>query len=152
MVGRLPSWWLYFRWCFSYGSRIAGYLVAIVLQATSVTHVWCAFGSKAISNEQQGNNILVWGQCCCHGKILRHGSQKRGTDMVFLSSARDNHIMAESQGHASHQLLGLLDEASHHQALFQCTQDPEEYLQAYVRRCNTPGVTVIKIWAWHHQH
>jgi hypothetical protein len=52
------------------------------------------------------------GQHCCHGKVLRHGSQKRGPDMVFLPPARDNHIMAEAQGHASHQLPGLSDEAS----------------------------------------
>jgi hypothetical protein len=53
------------------------------------------------------------GQRCCHGKVLRYGSQKRGLDMVFLPSARDNHIMAEVQGHDSDQLPGLLDEASH---------------------------------------
>jgi hypothetical protein len=52
-------------------------------------------------------------QRCCHGKVLRHGSHKRGPDMVFLSSSRDNHIMAEAEGHASHQLLGLSSEASH---------------------------------------
>jgi hypothetical protein len=98
---------------FSSGSRIAGYPMATVLQATSVTHVWWAFGSKAISDELRGNNILVWGQRCFHGKVLRHGSQKHGPDMVFLSSARDNHIMVEAEGHASHLLPGLSNEANH---------------------------------------
>jgi hypothetical protein len=37
-----------------------------------------------------------------HGKVIRHGSQKRGRDMVFLSSARDNYVVAEADGHASH--------------------------------------------------
>jgi hypothetical protein len=32
--------------------------------------------------------------------------------MVFFSSARNNHIIAEAEGYASHQLPGLLDEAS----------------------------------------
>jgi hypothetical protein len=82
-----------------------------------VAHVWWAFGSKAISDELRGNNILVWGQRCCHGKVLCHGSPKRGSDMVFLPSARDNHIMAEAEGHASHQLPRLLDEASHRSGL-----------------------------------
>jgi hypothetical protein len=34
--------------------------------------------------------------------------------MVFLSPARDNYVVAEAEGHASHQLLGLSDEASHY--------------------------------------
>jgi hypothetical protein len=53
------------------------------------------------------------GQHCRHGEVLRHGSQKCGTDMVFLSLARENYIMAEAEGHASHQLLGLSNKASH---------------------------------------
>jgi hypothetical protein len=32
--------------------------------------------------------------------------------MVFFSSAGNNHIVAEVEGYASHQLSGLLDEAS----------------------------------------
>jgi hypothetical protein len=42
------------------------------------------------------------GQCYCHGKAFRHGSQKRGLDLVFLPSARNNHMMAEAQGYACH--------------------------------------------------
>jgi hypothetical protein len=53
------------------------------------------------------------GQHYCHGEVLRHGSQKRGSDMVFLSSTRDNYVVEEAEGHASHQLLGLSDDASH---------------------------------------
>jgi hypothetical protein len=45
-----------------------------ILQATSVTHVLWAFGSKAVPDELQGNNILTWGQHCHHGEVLRHGS------------------------------------------------------------------------------
>jgi hypothetical protein len=33
--------------------------------------------------------------------------------MIFLSSARDNYVVVEAEGHASHQFLGLSDEARH---------------------------------------
>jgi hypothetical protein len=33
--------------------------------------------------------------------------------MVFFSSARDYHFMAEAQGNAGDKFLGLSDEASH---------------------------------------
>jgi hypothetical protein len=52
--------------------------------------------------------------------------------MVFLALARDNYVVAEAEGHASHQ--GFQTKPVTAQALFQCTQDHEEYLQAYVRR------------------
>jgi hypothetical protein len=54
--------------------------------------------------------------------------------MVFFSSARDNHVVAEAQGHVGYQFPRLSNEASHSSGLFQCTQNHEEYLQAYVRR------------------
>jgi hypothetical protein len=54
--------------------------------------------------------------------------------MVFFSSASNYHFMAEAQGYAGDKLPGLPDEASHSSGSFQCTQDHEEYLQAYVRR------------------
>jgi hypothetical protein len=54
--------------------------------------------------------------------------------MVFFSSARDNHVVAKAQGHADYQFPRLSNEASHSSGLFQCTQDHEEYLQAYVQR------------------
>jgi hypothetical protein len=42
------------------------------------------------------------GNTAVNGKILRHGSQKRSTNLVFVSPAKDNHIMAEAQGYANH--------------------------------------------------
>jgi hypothetical protein len=39
---------------------------------------------------------------CSHGEILRHGSQKRSTNLVLFSPAGDNYIMAEAQGYANH--------------------------------------------------
>jgi hypothetical protein len=42
--------------------------------------------------------------------------------------------MAEAQGHVGYQFSRLSDEASHSEALFQCTQDHKEYLQVYVQR------------------
>jgi hypothetical protein len=55
---------------------------------------------------------------------------KRG----ILLFGQNNYVMAEAKGYAGHQLPGFPNEASDFQALFQCTQDHEEYLQAYVRR------------------
>jgi hypothetical protein len=37
--------------------------------------------------------------------------------MVFFSLARDNHVMAEAQGHAGYQFLRLSDEAGHSSGL-----------------------------------
>jgi hypothetical protein len=54
--------------------------------------------------------------------------------LVFFSSARNNYISAEVKGYASHKLPVLQTKPVTAQALFQCTQDHEEYLQAYVRR------------------
>ena len=71
------------------------------------------------------------GQYCCHGEVLRHGSQKCSSDMVFFSSVGDNYVVEEAKGYASHQLPGLPDEASHCPILFQCTHNHEEYLQAF---------------------
>jgi hypothetical protein len=48
-----------------------------------------------------------------HGQVLRHGSPERGPNMVFFPSARDNHVVAEAQGHAGDQFPRLSDEASH---------------------------------------
>jgi hypothetical protein len=39
-------------------------------------------GSKVVPDELRGNNILVWGQYCRHGEVLRHGSYKCGSDIV----------------------------------------------------------------------
>jgi hypothetical protein len=54
--------------------------------------------------------------------------------MVFFSSARDSYIVAKAKGYASHQLPGFHTKPVTTQVMFQCTQDHEEYLQAYVRR------------------
>jgi hypothetical protein len=53
------------------------------------------------------------GQHCSHGEILRHGSQECRTNLVLLSLARNNHIMAEAEGHADHQFSRVPDEAGH---------------------------------------
>jgi hypothetical protein len=86
--------------------------MATILQATPATHVWWVLGPKAILDELWGNNILIRRQCSCHGKVLRHGSPERSPDMVFFPSARDNHVMAEAQGHAGYQFPRLSNEAS----------------------------------------
>jgi hypothetical protein len=91
--------------------------MATTLQATSATHVRWALGPKAILDELWGNNILIWRQHSCHGEVIRHGSPKRGPDMVLFSSARDNHVMATAQGHAGYQFSRFSNEASHSSGL-----------------------------------
>jgi hypothetical protein len=54
--------------------------------------------------------------------------------MVFFPSARDNHVMAEAQGHAGYQFPRISNEASHSSSLVPVHARPWEYLQAYVRR------------------
>jgi hypothetical protein len=49
---------------------------------------------------------------CYHGEILCHGSQECGSNMLFFSSAKNNHIMAKTEGHASYQLSAFLDKAN----------------------------------------
>jgi hypothetical protein len=48
-----------------------------------------------------------------HGEIFRHGSQECCTNLVLLSSARNDHIMAEAEGHVDHQFPRVSDEASY---------------------------------------
>jgi hypothetical protein len=38
---------------------------------------------------------LYGGQYCSHGEVLRHGSPECSPNMVFFSSARDYHVVAE---------------------------------------------------------
>ena len=84
-----------------------------IIQATSASHVWWALRSKAVSDELRNNYIFVRGQYRSHGEVLRHGSPECSLDMVFFSSARDYHVMAEAQRHASYQFPRLSNKASH---------------------------------------
>jgi hypothetical protein len=74
----------------------------------------CMMGipTEAIPDELRSNHMIIWWQHYCHGKVLRHGSQECGSDLVFFFSTRNNHIMAETEGYASHKLPGLPNEAS----------------------------------------
>jgi hypothetical protein len=87
--------------------------MATILQATPATHVRWALGPKAIFDELRGNNILIRRQCSCHGKVLHHGSLQRSPNMIFFSSTRDNHVVAEAKGYAGYQFPRLSNKASH---------------------------------------
>jgi hypothetical protein len=76
--------------------------MATFVQATSATHVRWSLRPEAVSDELRSDHIIIWWQHDCHGKILCHGSQECCTDLVFFSHARNNHIMAEIEGHVSH--------------------------------------------------
>jgi hypothetical protein len=55
---------------------------------------------QAIPDELRSNHIFVWWQYGSHGKIFCHGRQECCSDLVLLSSARDNHFLAEIEGYA----------------------------------------------------
>jgi hypothetical protein len=55
-----------------------------------------AFRSKAVSDELRSNYIFVRRQYCSYGEVLRHGSPECSPNMVFFSSARDYHVVAEA--------------------------------------------------------
>jgi hypothetical protein len=74
--------------------------MATILQATVASHVRWAFGSEACSHELRSNHILIWWQHDCHGEILRHGSQECSSDVVFVPSPGNGHVMAKAEGHA----------------------------------------------------
>jgi hypothetical protein len=52
--------------------------------------------SKAVSDELRSNYIFVWRQYRSHAEVLRHGSPECSPNMVFFSSARDYHVVAEA--------------------------------------------------------
>ena len=113
LVWRFPSWKFCFRWCFSSLNRIAGYTMAPVLQATPAPHVRRSFRPEEILDELWSNHIFIWWQYCSHGKVFRHGCKECCTNLVLLSSARNNHLMAKAEGHADNQLSRVSNEAGH---------------------------------------
>jgi hypothetical protein len=82
--------------------RVAGCPMATFVQATSATHVRWSLRPEAIFDELRSDYIIIWWQHGCHGKILLHGGQKCCSNLVFFSQSRNNHIMAEVVGYASH--------------------------------------------------
>ena len=87
--------------------------MAAVIQATSASYVRWALRPVAIPHELRSNHIFIWGQYYSHGKVLRHGTQKCSSNLVLLSLARDNYVVAEAKGYVSDQLSGISNKASH---------------------------------------
>jgi hypothetical protein len=79
--------------------RVAGCPMATIAQAISATHVRWSLRPEAVSDELRSNHIIIWWQHDCHRKILRHGSQKCCSNMIFFSKARNNHIMTDIEGY-----------------------------------------------------
>jgi hypothetical protein len=75
----------------------------------------CMMGTQIQSSfdELRSNYIFVRGQYRSHGEVLRHGHLECSPNMVFFSSARDYHVMAEAQGYVGYQFPRLSNEASH---------------------------------------
>jgi hypothetical protein len=74
--------------------------MAIILQATTASHVQWALGSEVVSHELRSNHILVWGQHGYHDEILHHDGQEYSSDVVFFPSPGNDHVMAKAEGHA----------------------------------------------------
>jgi hypothetical protein len=70
--------------------------MAPIIQATPASHVWWTLRSKVVSDELRSNYIFVREQYRSHGEVLRHGSPEYSPNMVFFSSARDYHVVAEA--------------------------------------------------------
>jgi hypothetical protein len=70
--------------------------------------------------------ILIWGQYCSHGKVAQtwYSSLRLGT-ITSWKKLKDM-LVTSFQGFQMKLVTA--------KALFQCTQDQEEYLQAYVQR------------------
>jgi hypothetical protein len=83
-----------------------------ILQTTTTSHVWWAFWSEAVPYELRGDHIILWWQHCYYGKVLHHDSQECGSNVVFLPSVRNSHVMVEAEGHAGNQFLGFPDKAT----------------------------------------
>jgi hypothetical protein len=98
---------------------------APIIQATPAPHVWWALWPEAVSDELWSNHIFIWGQYRSHGEILRHDSQECCANLVLLSSARNNHIMAEAEGHADHQFPRVLDEANYYSSFIPVHARPQ---------------------------
>jgi hypothetical protein len=61
---------------------------------------------EATISSYGGNTVVM------ANEILRHGSQERGSDVVFFPSPGNDHVMEKAKGHAGNQFSGFLDEAS----------------------------------------
>jgi hypothetical protein len=108
--------------------------MATILQATSSPHVRWAFRSKAVPDEVWGNNILVWGNTTVMAKSFV--MVVRSVAQTWYSSLRPGTITSwqKLKDMLVTSFEGFQTKPVTAQALFQCTQDHEEYLQAYVRR------------------
>jgi hypothetical protein len=107
---------------------------APIIQATLSSYVLWTLRPEAVPNELRGNHIFIWEQYCSHGKILRHGSQKLA--QTWYSSLRPRTITSwqKLKDMLITSFQGFQTKPVTAQALFQCTQEHEECLQAYVRR------------------
>jgi hypothetical protein len=77
------------------------------------SHVRWTLRPEAVFDELRSNHIFVWWQYCSYGEVFCHGCQECCTNLVLLSSARNNHVMAEAEGHADYQFPRVSNDAGH---------------------------------------
>lgn len=85
--------------------------MATFVKATSIAHVQWPLWPEAVSYELRSNHIILWWRYRRHGQVFCHGGQKCCPNLVLLSQARNNHNLAEVEGHVDHKFQGVLDEA-----------------------------------------
>jgi hypothetical protein len=83
------------------------------LTSPPASHVRRTLRPEAIFDELRSNHIFVWWQYYSHGEVFRHGCQECCTNLVLLSSARNNHVMAEAEGHADYPFSRFSNKAGH---------------------------------------
>jgi hypothetical protein len=73
-------------------------------------------------------------QCSSHDKILCHGCQECGTNMVFFFRSESISSWKKLKDILLTSFQGFQKKPITAQALFQCAQEQDEYLQTYVQR------------------
>jgi hypothetical protein len=119
---------------FSLGSRTAGYPMATILQATSATNVRWALRSKTILMSYEATISSYEGNAAVMAKSFVMAVQN--VAQTWYSSLWPGTITSwqKLKDMLVTSFQGFQTKPVIAQALFQCTQDHEEYLQAYVRR------------------
>jgi hypothetical protein len=102
--------------------------MAPIIQATLASHVWWALRSEAVSDELRSNHILIWGNTAVMVKSFI--MEVKNVAQTWYSSLRLRTITSwqKLKDMLITSFQGFQMKPVTAQALFQCTQDHEEYL------------------------
>jgi hypothetical protein len=108
--------------------------MATILQATPAPHVRWALRYEIVPDELQSNHILIWGNTAVMAKSFVMAV--RSVAQTWYSSLWPGTITSwqKLKDMLVTSFQGFQTKPVTAQALFQCTQDHEKYLQAYICR------------------